>query len=1444
VVEQRYGTGVTTLSYQDAGDGLRTTVRAATGGVVVLRHDERGHLVERAVEVSRAAFLAADLPAGAGVTVPIVTTFRLNRHSEVVQRTEPAGGRTRWDFTADDPDPRNRGNLVRVVRTPDPGVPADQAELVTAFEVEGRFQRPVAVTDPGGRTTRYAYDERGNRTAVRYPAVSVQPVGAGDRPPAVTGTFAETVTVDAAGRPVRATHADGTATAYAYHPDEAGGQVAAVTEDADGAALTTGYEYDAGGRQRRVVDPSGDAAELDRNAAGQLTGVRGRAAGSVLRHSYDEAGNVAATHASGVTERLKYDDLGRVVARTLEGGELSTTERFERDRDGRVTRHVRPEGGVTEYVHDERDLLIALTRGAGTPDASTERFAWTVDGALRGHTDGRGHTTVWTYDGFGRCSGVADPAGTTWTRRIGPAGETEAVTVRGPDGDEGTPAAETAYRRDEWGRTVRTDRVWRDAAGRPLGRSGWDDAEGVAAVLVEYGPDGRTAAVWSEGDAVTRLTRDGAGRVTGERAPTGDECLREHDAAGNVVGLHCPGAGPTVRAGYDAMDRLTLLATGDRPASTFGYDGSGAPDVHGYGTGLVVRQVRDDLGRRTELRTTVPDGDDEHLIVRRFAYDRDFRLVSEADAAGHRTGYGYDALGRQVSVRRADGAEVRVAYDAAGNPVRTVDENDTVTENSFDAVGRLTERRTGAAEAERFGYDGLGRLVTATSAAGTVRWTYDSLSRPLTEEFAGRVVRATYDAAGNPVTLAYPGGEVLHRRYDPAGRVIAVDTAAGEPVARVTYQFGSQVARLELAGWLVAEHGYDADRRLTSVTYRRADDGALVQSFHYGYDGAGLMTEAIRRTAAGVSAERYRYDAAGRPRLARYDIADPADPQSPFGLETAYEPLPEGLWARRTDRDGAGAVLADQVGEVDDRNRYRRFGDLAFETDASGDVVRRTGPDGACRHTYDGEHRLIRLECLDAAGRRRLTVTYGYDALGRLVTRSVTDADGVTTGYAYVWAGDVLLEEYENGVLARTYLHSVGTLPAVLLSAGLPAGHLYVHDGRGLVSGLVRRDDPSTFAEKYGYEVTGAGFVTEIAGVPVALPDRRQTSSALLNAVLSGMPGVLHDWRTGLLAGLGGRQLDPRIAGVLNGVSRLAGKSHAGVRDTLQTQLAGLLGMTGSGGTVRPPQPRRGFRPELGALPGDAPLRGPSLIPSAREPRNPAFDLSGSAGGQPDGSSSPSDDLGGLNSSFGVPGAFETTPLALIGGALGTVIKGLLGVDPARASPKPDNGGANQAELNALAEAAEAQRQQAEKDRAAWEAAARLEAENEERRRQEEAKKQEQQKDDEDEDEAGLTKPVADPVILRSARQVEAVLNGTRHPADPGGGGEGTSVDLASPPRQQGGIDPTIALFPADAPAGGWAGGSTPAKLLSAPIDYGRDREPPQLGPPSPGVGSPYERRP
>jgi YD repeat-containing protein len=692
----------------------------------------------------------------------------------------------------------------------------------------------------------------------------------------------------------------------------------------------------------------------------------------------------------------------------------------------------------------------------------------------------------------------------------------------------------------------------------------------------------------------------------------------------------------------------------------------------------------------------------------------------------------------------------------------------------------------------------------------------------------------------------------VRRRYDRGGRVVAVDTASGEPVARVAYRYGDQVSRLELGGTLVAACAYDTEQRLASIEYRRIADGALVEGFRYRYDAAGLPVEAVRSTPLGESAERYRYDVAGRARLARYDVTDPADPSSPFGSETSYTPLPEGLWARRVDRDGAGAVLADQTSDVDERNRYRRFGDDELETDASGDIVRRTGPGGTCRYRYDGEHRLVRLECFDPAGRLRLIVIYAYDPLGRLVLRTVTDAAGVTTEAAYVWGGEVLLEEYENGPLARSYLHSVGSLPAQLKTTRpVRASHLYVHDGRGLASGLVQLGGANAFAEKYGYEVTGAPFLTEIAGVPVAFPDRHTTPSPLLNSVLSGRPGRC---ATGTPACWPGSAAACSTRGspgssTASPGSRGSPTAACGTRSPTSSAACSRCSVSAAAGS-HPRSPARAASAAAACPSTQPPTRRCRAARSSRRRRSRPTRRSTS----PAAALAPHRRAGRPSSRTSRTPTTRRSRLAR------------------RAAWRRPSAPWSAARSSPWAPRARTRRRQA---RPRLAAAARRRprrtprrpprSRRRSRRRRrgpsarrgkraqreaEERKKKEKEEEDKKKSNAeeGNKYPNPDPasstiVTLPTAAQVEKKLNVAKHPVNPSEGGGQPTLDLSSPPPRQGGLDPTIAYFDADHPIGGWAGASEPTRLLAAPYDFVQGHETPQFGPPDPRSGGGIDPR-
>jgi YD repeat-containing protein len=1307
------------------------------------------------------------------------------------------------------------------------------------------------------------------------------------------------------------------------------GYLARVTRDASGSRHRTGYQWDAYGNLVEVLDGQRNAVRLRYDPLGRLERVDGRGlAGDWIEYRYDANGNESesiqpfqrkevdeasdklVTRTGTIRELRSYDVLDRLVARTIVGGDTRVTERFVRDADERIVRLIQPTGAVTEVEYDERDLPIASTRAAGTKEAVTERRSYTANGDLRSETNGRGGTTRYHYDGFARHVGITDELGTRWTRSLDEAGNAVRLAVEAGDGeavDEGasvgynggwrTPAAsrppliETAVRYDEWGRPVRIDQAWRDPAGRALGASYWDGQEGVSSTLVEYIANGRPGRVWNEAGNVVTVAYDGLGQVASISDLTGEQAEFTYDANGNSAALsyRAPaidrdGPRSNVRMRYDEMDRLVARQVDDDAPETFAYDTLGGVNGHRRDSGLQLRLLHDGLGRRIGQLVIGEDGGDGSAarILRRFEYDDAYRLTAHTDGAGNRTIYRYDAFDRQVGIIYADGAEAIAEYDANGNVVRTVDPRGTEITLRYDQGDRLVERRSrlagsDATELESFEYDAIGRLVSVTTPTGELQRTYDSLSRVLTESQAGRTVRITYDAAGRATALDYPGGEGVRRTFDVRGRVTSVRSAAGALIANIEYRAGEQVARLVLGGVMEATCAYDGRGRLESVTYVRSDDRTLIEGFRYAYDDANRIVYEVQ-LSDGIG-ERYEFDAANRPVRARYGIRDVLDPNSPFELETSYEHFPEGLWRRRRDVDGRGIVIADHLGTMDARNRYRQFGGTNFTYDAAGNTIRKgTDNPGFCLYSYDAQDRLTKSECFDANARRTQTIEYEYDALGRLVRKTVTDSAGNVTVIEFVWSGSTLIEEYENGVLVRTYVYSLGTSPARLtVDRAGRSDYWYVHNGRGLAAGLVRATDPNAFAERYGYEITGFAFMKEIDGLKVDLPERVGTASTLWNSVLAGDAfGTLsRDWANGTMSGPGGRHLDPLIAAALNTSATIAGGVHNTLKMTVGKQFESFLGMLGLGGRSngfisRGGAGGKGFQDKMQVATSNSGVKtkesrgggglgmgysrmardfslyaagdgGSSLFPSSGQ--NAAFDFSKGGGG----SSGTSGASGGMSTGglIGQLDAFKDTPAGQVTQAVLSFIVVSLATSkagekpgPREGDPPPGPGEVGPAQKNQQEQEDRAKREQQQKERER-EQKEKEQKEKEQKEKEQKEKEQEPKgkdaKDDKEEQEADKKKKsgstYVDPdqqyqTAIVSPEQIEMRLNGRKRPVNPNGGG-GWEIDTSSPPQIYGGSDPTLERYDGET-FGGLTLTSGEPKFPISPIRYVRDYEPPQ----------------
>ena len=308
-----------------------------------------------------------------------------------------------------------------------------------------------------------------------------------------------------------------------------------------------------------MFDGKGNAARMRFNAMGRVESVTGRApfnhridykydanyneieSAQSFERLDDDASSDAPIITSTILRELKqYNALDNLTSRTLVGDGNGVTESFTRDADERIIRQLQPLGNVTEYVFDERNLLLEKISGAGTQEQSSQRFTYTPNGALSGQTDGAGNMTTHHYDGFHRYKGFTSPIGSRKTQWFDEADNVVRVAIDGADGGNQSATGrlvrlmDATYHFDQWNRAYRVDRSWHDqATGELLGNSKWNGQKGVVSTILEYADNGLPARVWTEAGNVVAVEYDGAGRIVRASDSTGEDCALEYDQNDN-----------------------------------------------------------------------------------------------------------------------------------------------------------------------------------------------------------------------------------------------------------------------------------------------------------------------------------------------------------------------------------------------------------------------------------------------------------------------------------------------------------------------------------------------------------------------------------------------------------------------------------------------------------------------------------------------------------------------------------------------------------------------------------------------------------------------------------------------------------------------------------------------------------------------------------------------
>ncbi|WP_426178332.1 RHS repeat-associated core domain-containing protein, partial [Massilia sp. TWR1-2-2] len=551
---------------------------------------------------------------------------------------------------------------------------------------------------------------------------------------------------------------------------------------------------------------------------------------------------------------LEYGERRRVAVRTVQDGQgaIQRTHYFYDDA-GQLIRTTAPDGSVIEYGYDAAHRLTDLRDGAG----NTAHFTLdNMDNVVKQEVRGAGGELVLTakrsYDALNRLQKEQrDDLDTGMSYAYDRSGNLTAAI-------------------DPLGR--KTTQVF-DSFDRVVAQTLPPPTPGAAAPVLGYGYSHQDAllSVTDPRKLITRYNVEGLGQQTGIVSPDTGTTTTSYDGAGNPLSSTDAAARKTTYK-FDAAGRLTQLGTS---VFEYGKDGTGA-------TGRLIKMSDasgqtsydyDGFGRLLKKVQIVGSGATAKSFTTAYTYGSSGTSVGHVTSmtypSGNRIKYTYGTDGRVKSlVLIAPGAspvtilgDIRYLpfgavrgwtwgnsstaipniyerkFDLDGRivsyPLGHPANNGTVRTLSYDAAGRITAtKHTGTAGAalldQRYGYDGLDRLIAFDGANRSQRFQYDANGNRIRATFGANTYINAISATSNRLTSTTGPGPFKQNSYDATGNL--------QSDGAIQYNYGTD-GRLSWVGRGAVSTGY----RYNALGQRVLKTGAAGGAVLYVYGERGQL---------------------------------------------------------------------------------------------------------------------------------------------------------------------------------------------------------------------------------------------------------------------------------------------------------------------------------------------------------------------------------------------------------------------------------------------------------------------------------------------------------------------------------------------------------------------------------------------------------------------------
>ena len=493
----------------------------------------------------------------------------------------------------------------------------------------------------------------------------------------------------------------------------------------------------------------------------------------------------------------------------------------------------------------------------------------------------------------------------------------------------------------------------------------------------------------------------------------------QYDSAGNVTKIIHPTVDGTPRQEtfeYNARNQLKKHTDLRGTLTEYTYDTAGMPQSK-------------KVGNRNPIQYVYENG----------------LLMSQTDARGFTTEYGYNEIGQMDSMTNAEHATTFYQYDAAGNLLWTMDSDGETIVNTYDCNHQKVRVEDANGNITRYSYNGNMKndLVTLPDN-NTIEYRFDGEDR-VTKiiDQAKKVTTIEYDKVGNVTAKHFPDGGVIRYGHDEVGNVVTETNPKGG-VTEKTYDNAGNVLTVEDPEGNITHYQYNAMGKVWRMT--NAKSGTTV----YEYSKAGDL---VKETNALGKSKTYTYDAFGN-KLTETDAR---------GNTTTYT----------YDANNNLLTVCDALDNITTYT-YNGMNQVASVEDARHNTVRYTYDDlGRRTEVTDAKNRVFTtrydangnvLKIIDAKGKTVKQTTYNCLNLPHVVT----DVTGKTTTYTYTALGkvDTAVDSMNH---SQTYSYNARGMNTGVLDAanGMSTA---VYDTMG---NLTRLTGPTGATTHYTYDNMG-----------------------------------------------------------------------------------------------------------------------------------------------------------------------------------------------------------------------------------------------------------------------------------------------------------------------------------------------------------------------------------